>query len=142
VLAKGRRAQANVYGDVEDRAARHAHQLVLGMRRRLKMQAAHSSHRRRQRLVVLQKYTVKAGGGEARLTVGLHEISATVAKLFGCDQQNVRQKLGYDFRHTSSLFASPFEWLVGGLATPERRQLLSCFSVLGGHNQPGPKPGQ
>jgi hypothetical protein len=60
----GRRAAADVDGNVEDGAAHDAHELALGVRIDLKVQAADDAPGARQRLVVLHELLPDAGRGK------------------------------------------------------------------------------
>ncbi len=60
MLTIGRRALAQIDGDIENGAAHDAHELVLRDRRNLEMQAAHDAAHGRERVVVLHELAVDA----------------------------------------------------------------------------------
>lgn len=87
---------ADVHGHVQNGAARHADQLVLGVGRRLEVQAAHGAYLRRQGVIVLHKIQVDAQLVESRPVVGLAEKPAMIAKLVRLDNLDVRDVEGAD----------------------------------------------
>ena len=74
-------ALTQINGYIEHRTARRAHQLVLGERRCLKMQAAHRSLISRVRVVVLHKVDVGPKRGKSLFIVRLGKKAAPVTEL-------------------------------------------------------------
>ena len=101
-LAVGRRAMADVDGDVEDPAAHNPQQLVLSEWRKLEMQAAQHPRCRRQRVVVLHEIQMKVGCFERRFAVGLGEESAMVPELLGPDDLYVGNRERIDLHASAS----------------------------------------
>ena len=88
--AEGGRAPADIDGHVPDAAAHHAHELALGMRRQLVVQAAQHTPGGAA-VVVLHEVDIRAGGGmEGLLVETFVEKAARVAEDLGLDQENVR----------------------------------------------------
>ena len=73
MLAKGRRSATQVHGDVHDRAVHDTNQLVLGVRRHLKVQSAQGAGCDGQRVVVLHERMRDPGGLEGHVVPGLRE---------------------------------------------------------------------
>ena len=89
-FAVGRRAFANIHGNIIDRTAYDPEQLVLTVRRGLEMQPAQGTFRRREGVIVLHEAKVETGGFESALIIGLGEKPAVIAELFRRDDLDVR----------------------------------------------------
>jgi hypothetical protein len=96
-LAEGRRAAADVHGDVEHRAARHAHQLALRLAQLVMQPAQHAAGG--AGMVVLHELGADAGRlGQHALVVALEEEAARVAEDLRFEDQRVVD-LGLDDLH-------------------------------------------
>src|SRR5690606_34893877 len=87
--AVGGRALADVHGHIVDRPAQHAHELGLGVRRDLEVQAAHRPSPGAEGLVVLHERAAHPGVGQDLAIVGLREPAARIAVALGRDKQDV-----------------------------------------------------
>ena len=88
-LAPGRAALADVDRHVEQRAAPAAHQLVLGMGRRLEMQPADRAGHARERMVVLHEIEIEAPFRHPRPVPAFAEEAAVVAEPARAEHQHV-----------------------------------------------------
>ena len=105
MLAEQGRGAAEVHRDVEDAPAQHAHQLGLGMRRALEMQAAHRAGLVGAGPVVLHELLRDAERGEVAPAVGLGKGPAGVREAPHLQEQRSRQweRAGGHISHTRCL---------------------------------------
>lgn len=80
-FAKGLGAAADVDDDVEDPAADHAQQLVLGARRKLVVKSPDHAGGGGIGVIVLHETEIDAGLGEALGVIALYEIATRVVKI-------------------------------------------------------------
>jgi hypothetical protein len=90
-LPVSRRAGADIDRDIEYGAARDAHELVLGERRRLEMQATQDSDFARQGMIVLDEVEIDPNRREGSLTPGFREEAALVGQLAGAELHDTVQ---------------------------------------------------
>ena len=105
--AEGRRGAANVDRDVEDAAARAAHQLVLGERRRLEVQPAQGADRRRIGMVVLHEGELKPRLVPVGAVVDLGEKPSGVAVLLRRHDLDRRNRGLFHLHRGPPSFARP-----------------------------------
>ena len=90
-LPIGRRSLANINRNVKKRAAPTAYQLVLRMRRSLKMQAANGALRHRQRMVVLHELGGNPMFRQRARAVAFREEPTVIAEAGRGDYEDNRQ---------------------------------------------------
>ncbi len=102
-LAIGRRTDANIDNDIDDRAVKHAQELGLGVRRRLEMQAPHDAALARERVIVLHEFVDDTKFRVAAFAEGFREKTARIAIAFGRKEKHVvEQGRGYFHRKVLS----------------------------------------
>jgi hypothetical protein len=103
MLSVGWGPLADIHRDIENRAADHANQFALSGRRLLKMQTAHRSFSRRQRLIVLNKGYVCDLCTKPTINPGFRKRSSRVSESPRNKELHVRQ-IKFTNIHGLSLF--------------------------------------